>query len=646
MRVYDGSKTALGQSAIANKDAALIHFEAYFYPDWAETLRFEDESQEIDAESVWAKKEEEWNKRNQQKADDYALPFPDSIGAKKPKEENMMQTADSLRRFPCIALHPLTRREMPLMAFVSPIIVPEEWSFPAKMLEWVHCLSFEITQRQARTGLIPHDGWKDPEYVLARRKGAPQDHSMLLCSLLLGRKEDAYVVKGTVYSKDPVATLEKSDHLIEHTWVMTRHKGWVTFWEPCSRQMFHLPNRYDPNKLRRRKAEQAVVKEQEQEQEKEEEEEQDEDDNHRQQWEGEVEDSRVFLEDMESLPSVGRMPKPKTRSDRAKGRDDEHGRERLKRELIEQRETLTIAPKRKTLQEEMLVSWLPYCSIEVVFNDKNVWANRQNHHPACILYDFEDAMDGNDSAPWERFLNDDDERNLHFQPICPNVSVQPQLQPFIIDELQEDLRTEMMQNLQLYRGKKGMDTLFDHNEELMQQLQHFLDIHELWRQIDPDSPMASRVLQGYREIPPGLPREQMTDQQKFHDFVGRILNLRIWNRHGSPFNDRVYKAEQDRLWKSLEKLCQDFQRKEESFPIKRGKKFRGLPVHFCTSDQESIRQYLMAIDEYKQIIDTEEEDVFYTIECRILGRLGGVLSVWLYVGIQESQREADFCEEQ
>ena len=67
----------------------------------------------------------------------------------------------------------------------------------------------------------------------------------------------------------------------------------------------------------------------------------------------------------------------------------------------------------------------------------------------------------------------------------------------------------MMQNLQLYRGKKGMDTMFDHNEaghlvvrlaafqrycleELMHQLRLFLEIHELWRQIDPDSPSASR----------------------------------------------------------------------------------------------------------------------------------------------------------
>ncbi|CAJ1335623.1 unnamed protein product [Effrenium voratum] len=641
VRVYDGSKTALGQSALANKDAALIHFEAYFYPDWAETLRFEDEVQEADADSVWAKKKDEWNSRNRQKAEDYALPFPDSIGAKKPTEENMMQTADSLRRFPCVGLHPLLRIEVPLMAFVSPIIIPEEWSFPAKLLEWVHCLSFEISQRQARTGLIPNDGWKDPEYVLARRKGAPQDHSVLLCSLLLGCKADAYVVKGTVYSKDPIATTDKSDQLIEHAWVMTREKGWVTFWEPCSRQTFHLPNRYDPRKVKRKRTDQLVIQE-----EREEEEQDEEADEEKQQWEGEAEDSRVHLEDMESLPTVGRMPKPKMRADKAKKKEEEPGRERLKRELIEQREGLPIAPKRKMLQDDNLVTWLPYDSIEVIFNDKNSWANRQNHHPACITYDLEDADEDAENPTWERFLSSEDEQNLHFQPICPNVSVQPELKPSIIDELQDDLRTEMMQNLQLYRGKKGMDTMFDHNEELMQQLRIFLDIQELWRLIDPDSPAARRVFDEYKAIPRDLPKDQMSDQQRFQRFVGDTLKLRLWNRHGGPFFDnKDYVKEQDHHWRVLEKLYKEFQKKEDSFPIKRGKKFKGFPVHFCTSDQESIRQYLMQIKQYKQIIDTDEEDVYYTIECRMIGRLSGILSVWLYVGIQEPQREADFLEE-
>lgn len=41
--------------------------------------------------------------------------------------------------------------------------------------------------------------------------------------------------------------------------------------------------------------------------------------------------------------------------------------------------------------------------------------------------------------------------------------------------------------------------------------------------------------------------------------------------------------------------CSGGQPVQDSFPIKRGKKFKGFPVHFCTSDQESIRQYLMQI---------------------------------------------------
>ena len=79
--------------------------------------------------------------------------------------------------------------------------------------------------------------------------------------------------------------------------------------------------------------------------------------------------------------------------------------------------------------------------------------------PPVIAQDFDDT--DADSPPWERFLNDEDEktlgqlcgapqshrilsrrpRNLHFQPICPNVSVQPELRPSIIDELQDDLRS-------------------------------------------------------------------------------------------------------------------------------------------------------------------------------------------------------------
>ena len=51
-------------------------------------------------------------------------------------------------------------------------------------------------------------------------------------------------------------------------------------------------------------------------------------------------------------------------------------------------------------------------------------------------------------------------------------------------------------------------------QELMQQLRIFLEIHELWRQIDPDGPMAKRVLEEYKALPRDMPREQLTEQGK------------------------------------------------------------------------------------------------------------------------------------
>jgi len=41
----------------------------------------------------------------------------------------------------------------------------------------------------------------------------------------------------------------------------------------------------------------------------------------------------------------------------------------------------------------------------------------------------------------------------------------------------------------------------------------------------------------------------------------------------------------------------------------------------------------MSVPEYVEYIDIREEDVFYTIECKITALLGGVLSVWIYFGI-------------
>merc|ERR1712232_771398 len=125
---------------------------------------------------------------------------------------------------PCMGSKPASSTKsdiVPLMCFLADIIVPEDLSYPAQLMHWVHCLSFEAcNQKHGRVGLIPDNGWNSPNFILMRRKGAAQCHAIVLCSLLLGAKKDAYVCKGTTTVKFPAREGQReSDGLIEHFWV-------------------------------------------------------------------------------------------------------------------------------------------------------------------------------------------------------------------------------------------------------------------------------------------------------------------------------------------------------------------------------------------------------------------------------------------
>eukprot|EP00928_Gymnodinium_smaydae_P009832 TRINITY_DN13680_c0_g3_i1.p1 TRINITY_DN13680_c0_g3~~TRINITY_DN13680_c0_g3_i1.p1 ORF type:complete len:940 (+),score=143.00 TRINITY_DN13680_c0_g3_i1:58-2877(+) len=270
VRVYDGYGSELIGCSLPNQTTALIHFEAYFWPDYPGDLTLPTEQSELQSGEVWKEKDKAWHKEQLEFMKSYAAPFPDSIGAKKHKEDITARN-ESLRRFHATALHPQTRELIPLPAFLVRIITPEEYSSPSMLLHWINCITFKNTAKQARTGLIPNDGWKDPQYLLFRRMGPAQDHAILLCSVLLGSKKDAYVVKGTIWVQDDdtgtvqagaasanlqVSGMQKKKppRLVEHVWVMTREEqGFVTFWEPCTREMYHLPARWNPKKKKKRK---------------------------------------------------------------------------------------------------------------------------------------------------------------------------------------------------------------------------------------------------------------------------------------------------------------------------------------------------------------------------------------------------------
>eukprot|EP00438_Fugacium_kawagutii_P015878 Skav206402 [mRNA] locus=scaffold2210:48295:63478:+ [translate_table: standard] len=134
-------------------------------------------------------------------------------------------------------LHPMKLNELPLMAFLTETIVSQEYIQPAKLLHWIHCITYTMQPKQERSGHIGAE-MKDPQYLLFSRKGSPQAHAVLLCSVLLGMGRDAYVVKGTIQAP----TSSGKARLLEHD------GGWVTFWEPSTRDFYHLPRRWEPRK--------------------------------------------------------------------------------------------------------------------------------------------------------------------------------------------------------------------------------------------------------------------------------------------------------------------------------------------------------------------------------------------------------------
>lgn len=662
-RVFDGTKMPLTGGSVHSGVQPSIHFEVFFFPDFPSDMKWEEE-EEGKEDDLWPKVKEQWDKENEVFAGEYKTKFPDSIGARPPKEGMGNYTSASLRRFPLEARNPLTMQDVPLMAFVCPIIIPEKFSFPAFLMHWVHCLMFDGSTSQQRFGLLPNGAWKHTEFFMQRRKGAPQDHAVLLCSLLLGCKKDAFVCKGT---------WSDGERSCEHAWVMTREEGWVTFWDPAKKQMYHMPQRYNTKAARKSHKESKKKKRNGEEGDDGEqlaiaevEDDEDDEDGEKKttlQWEDEVEDARIRVEDMAGLPTIGRMPKPKMRADKKKENKGEKERE----EMLHRRMAEAVAPDFKLVEPSKLVDWLPYDSIEVVFNADNLWANRQNHHPACITYDLEVSSD--DEAPakesgkekkeekvkykkWRPLIQaDEDEKRLKdlvtASVISPNVSMQPELSGIIVENIRKDLLIEMQQNIELHRSKKGVDTIFDSGvtpTQLTEQLDQFLFIHEKFSQIDPDFPAVAELLNAYPPVNNPVQAMTMEEQMTPEEFIVRILKPSRWNNKGSPFFSAAtessnYNLDQQQRWTELFELIAEFQLQLPNFPTKRGKKFSGFPVHFNTSEADSIREYLMSDSTYRQMIDNEDEDTTYTVYCKIYPLLGGVLSVWFYIGVQETVRE-------
>jgi len=654
VRVFDGSKTELVGCNLPKTETAYIYFEAYFYPDdWPEDmedLTHEEEGEHHDAH--WRKKEEWFHAKAAKFAQVYKAIYRDSIGAFPPAPDtSTVGRAKLLRRFPSIGLHPQTLTAVPLMAFLAKIVAPEEYTRPAALLHWMNCITFFTTEAQEKTGKISEAGWKDPQTLLSARKGTVQDHAVLLCSVLLGNGSDAYVCKGTVWRDEGSSATgrnqgpqEKAPKLVEHVWVMTRDEdtGWVTFWEPCSREMYHLPHRCTKKEKsgygkKPKRALSAFV-------------------GHLlgdQHGHGGIQrgESRLPGDDHSGndhhsglQASIGggsrhaTQPKAKAKMGSKAARKLQEG------DMLQERQSSDLAPDKKMLADmggidhPTLVDWLPYDSIDLIFNRENVWANHMNHHPACITYNLCDTVLDDDSAGWLPLLSKEEVCTAEFKVdfvASEDVTIEPESQPERLAKLEGSLVAEMKENMRLFRQRKGLDSNWDRDvgHSIQSEVTRFLGILEVMRRLDVDfCPFADKA--------------DLTEPERY--IVERLgFGTKKHNLHGSPFRDAKgyenYPEEQEREWHFVVARVEKFLDRKKSFPVKKGKVFRGLPIHFSTSDKEEIRNFLMEDSQYNEEIlnVARDEGVLFSVYCKMFGLLGGVQSVWLYFGIQEPMEQKE-----
>lgn len=628
VRWYDGFRTPLVGCQIMNPNEALVHCEAFFYPGLPSDFKqlsehVEDTSAE---DTFWRTKRSEFQKRNEAFAENYAGPFPDAIGAKPCTIE--VSRVSEVRTFPCLGLDQMNLEPMPLMSFLSDVIVSQEYTRPAKLLHWIHCITYRTNAKQERTGLIWEDMWRDPQFLLFSRAGSPQDHAILLCSVLRGMSRDAFVVKGTVR----VPSDSGKSRLVEHAWVMTREDGgWVTFWEPSTREMYHLPQRWVKRKsvlsaaAKSAEALDLVQKE-------------DEDDKDflvaQDRATDEVQDIMVETGDISDVPRVGRAPRAKQRAGNVlKGRDA------VRHEMLETQRRLPIAPRPQLLTEgerATLVDWLPYDSIDVVFNADQLWANHQNHHPACITYTFEDAVpvnaQENTEGTWAALLSEEERKQIAINPVTANVLMEAPMKPALVQKLKDQLVVDSQENLRLLRGRNGKETSFDQRSALLHQLDHFIEIHETLMGLDIDfCPLWTK---------------DRSEWQEEETYLASLLETRAqepWNKLGTPFRQpdttgqyRYYsaiQASEESGWKEVLAKIAGFVRSKAIFPTMKGKVFTGFPLHFSCADKDLVRDYIMDSPEYQELIQLGDHAIF-TVYCRIFPMAGGISSTWLFFGTQ------------
>ncbi|KOB59444.1 hypothetical protein PFHG_01205 [Plasmodium falciparum HB3] len=460
---------ALNKENIHTKKESTISVEAFVIPPLPENLVFMKEEKVQNSSIIYKSMSKRWEKDFSKFNDTYNQWFPKAI---------------KNRKFPCISRNDFDNNYYPLCSFVTSINLPAQVSTPGPLFHWLN--NIEYIENEDESSIFT-----SPYFFLSYKKGTIQDHVLLLCCCLKGLEYDAYVCKGTINNGKK-----------EHYWVMTRHEeGWVCFWEVTNKCIIHLKNRWNNNNFLKNS---DIIMENEmlrkinmqtdnkyysgeylmnfvkyglEELKKKEREIREEYDM--------KEENKLYSMDMYGEK---KMKDEKVNVDEILYNDEEFFNnmfeikyekndtykcnKTLKYLLENFSKYIPISPKMFLLDYENTLTYVPYSSIEIVFNDQQLYGNMQNLHPSCILYDLEN------NYHWRPFLNHAPSQ------IKNEITISTPLSDKLSVKYTKDLEEEIREMILFMRNKEGLETNFNESSEIRYFLEMYIDLCEYKLNLD------------------------------------------------------------------------------------------------------------------------------------------------------------------
>eukprot|EP01028_Stygiella_incarcerata_P009678 TRINITY_DN463_c0_g3_i2.p1 TRINITY_DN463_c0_g3~~TRINITY_DN463_c0_g3_i2.p1 ORF type:complete len:796 (+),score=226.10 TRINITY_DN463_c0_g3_i2:244-2631(+) len=470
--------------------------------------------------------------------------------------------------FPMSALdEKLTERFLP--TYLTPMIPPRELRDRMVLVRMIQAITW-AEDKDIYSGNT--DVWTSPNFFLNIRKGDSEDHAILMGNLLLGNDEDAYLCLGTTHSG-----------VKNHVWIMIREgDGSVSFYETSTGKRYRLPGRWrgfgvapeDVDKVdvdvdefvEYSKATKKLRKKLGKEKQKE---------------EGDAKTYRGEDLEMEKK-EAGKVERVKeTPVEDLVFFDDDT--------MIHQKDILgDLLPEDSCVLDSSYLMdddglqdsgsgfapvKLPYKTIEVVFNHKNVWANAMDPSPANISFDVEDI------SSWHPFVTEDG-KIPEPAPFYEPRPIGPRLAKTRSRAMENLIFLEIKSGYMVWRHKANMETKIIN--ELRETLREGLEIMERLRVTNPF--IVHAIREKTREVSEALVKSESELERDC--LAHEMMDMKKLN-------------------------CQydlDYWRGKLMGLVPEGFEFEGTPLSFSFTDHKRIRRWIM--EKYNYHEDSDDKVMF------------------------------------